>query len=393
VGLSNNPADKGKALPDVGRQARAALLLVLGGFLLALILALAGLLLWLRPGGMLAEAGSSLFGRQLQAPIMPAISGAVAAASLLVLLFWRWRAKQKAVFRSDAGCPSCHNHDLIRIRRRQLDRPIGKLVALPLQRYACRSCTWQGLLIGSDRHGFSSDLTAAALLEADAAVWLRPTPKLQPPAEKVMSPPAATAVPALIRNVESDASPPQIAEAPPAAVASPPPPQAQPKPPVTATAVSQTAAPITSEPSPAAAPAPSLPTLKIRALDGHAAGINPLEPLPGATADLAPPAPQPAVVEQEPAAPPATNRPSPDAGDTGSSNRAIVVAPFGLKLRAEPNTDSALLKVLPPDTVVTLLGQADNGEATTWRKISFGGMTGWASAAFLRRLPELPPRP
>jgi hypothetical protein len=396
VGVSSSLADKNKAHPDVGRQARSVLVVVLLGLLAAFILMLAALLLWLWPGGTPVQFGRSLFGQQLQAPIVLATAGGVAMVSLLVLFFWRWRAKKKVAFQSAAGCPACHNHDLVRIRRRQLDRPIGRLTALPLQRYACRTCTWQGLLIGSERQGFSSNLSTAALLEADAAVWLRPTPSTRLRAETAVPvPPAAPALPPVSKSLESDTPPSQVAERPPAAVAAPLPPPLPTRPtlPATATtAVAPATTPVDNEPAPEPAPASLPPTLKIRTLEGKAGSIT-LEPLARAAAVSTPTAPQAVPARPEPASPLVSRQPSPTAGDTGSSSRAIVVAPFGLKLRAEPRADSALLRVLPPDTVVTLLGQADNGEATTWRKVSFGGMTGWASAAFLRRLPELPSLP
>ncbi len=46
------------------------------------------------------------------------------------------------------GCPRCREHDLIRIQRQRSDRVLS--LAMPVRRYACRNCTWEGRRFGRD---------------------------------------------------------------------------------------------------------------------------------------------------------------------------------------------------------------------------------------------------
>uniref|UniRef100_UPI0035B30AF2 hypothetical protein n=1 Tax=Promineifilum sp. TaxID=2664178 RepID=UPI0035B30AF2 len=65
---------------------------------------------------------------------------------------------------ASAGCPNCHERELVRVSRQFSDRFYG-LAGIPAYRYACRSCTWRGLRIGRRRHlpELDEELEAALL--------------------------------------------------------------------------------------------------------------------------------------------------------------------------------------------------------------------------------------
>ena len=58
----------------------------------------------------------------------------------------RLQLMQRKVWWRASGCPSCGSEALKRRRRTRLDRLIGRL-GIPLRRYICAQCGWQGLRI------------------------------------------------------------------------------------------------------------------------------------------------------------------------------------------------------------------------------------------------------
>lgn len=76
------------------------------------------------------------------------ISGSLVFAGYLFWFIARQLTRSQNWWVSE-GCPQCHAHVLTRVRRKQAERLIGGLMKLPLGRYACRQCTWEGLrLVG-----------------------------------------------------------------------------------------------------------------------------------------------------------------------------------------------------------------------------------------------------
>lgn len=69
----------------------------------------------------------------------------------LVGLVWRlrWRVNHYQPWHNDA-CPSCQSAQLKRKRRRYGDRLLGRL-GIPVRRYICADCHWQGRLIDKRR--------------------------------------------------------------------------------------------------------------------------------------------------------------------------------------------------------------------------------------------------
>jgi hypothetical protein len=69
--------------------------------------------------------------------------------SLLFLILARFRYVRNPAVYVYAGCPQCHEHELIRIRRYRRDR-IAAFFGIHARRYACRNCTWVGVrLVGN----------------------------------------------------------------------------------------------------------------------------------------------------------------------------------------------------------------------------------------------------
>lgn len=71
--------------------------------------------------------------------------------SILFLLLARWRYLNLRSAYVEAGCPQCHEQELIRIRRYRRDRILG-FFGMPIRRYACRNCTWQGVRLAKYSH-------------------------------------------------------------------------------------------------------------------------------------------------------------------------------------------------------------------------------------------------
>lgn len=63
--------------------------------------------------------------------------------ALVTALWGRHRILNNASLYVEAGCPSCQEHDLFRVRRYRRDRLMAAF-GFPIRRYACRNCTWKG---------------------------------------------------------------------------------------------------------------------------------------------------------------------------------------------------------------------------------------------------------
>ena len=68
---------------------------------------------------------------------------ALALLAIATFLLLRFHVQQNRYFYSEAGCPQCLEHDLMRVRRRRRDRILGAF-GFPLYRFECRNCTWDG---------------------------------------------------------------------------------------------------------------------------------------------------------------------------------------------------------------------------------------------------------
>ncbi len=71
--------------------------------------------------------------------------------ALLFALLARYRVLRNFSVYAEAGCPQCHEHELIRVRRNRPDRALGFL-GVPIRRYSCRNCTWHGVRLAGYRY-------------------------------------------------------------------------------------------------------------------------------------------------------------------------------------------------------------------------------------------------
>jgi hypothetical protein len=87
--------------------------------------------------------------------------------------------------------------------------------------------------------------------------------------------------------------------------------------------------------------------------------------------------------------PTSTSTPTPRPTDTPSLTpsptllRALVTYDYGLNLREEPDSGSALLSYLEPGTEVILLDSLEQGLEGEWQKIQLDDLVGWVLADFL----------
>lgn len=145
-----------KTLPDLKRTIRTHFTVALLGFAIAMALYVVAAVLLLGPNGLEASFIAGVMPPQVSSNLILLVSTAVALTSVLGWLVGRMRIVRNPSYRRATGCPSCHRQDLLRIRRTTSDRFAGKLIALPVERHACRSCDWQGLLVGSSGQFISS---------------------------------------------------------------------------------------------------------------------------------------------------------------------------------------------------------------------------------------------
>ncbi|MFN2137405.1 MAG: hypothetical protein ACK2UK_15700 [Candidatus Promineifilaceae bacterium] len=66
---------------------------------------------------------------------------------LLVAQLLRWKILKNQKLCAEDGCPSCRQQELIRTKRSSTDRLLNNY-GMPVYRYACRNCQWQGRRLG-----------------------------------------------------------------------------------------------------------------------------------------------------------------------------------------------------------------------------------------------------
>lgn len=81
----------------------------------------------------------------------------LAGILFLGLLLRQWVLRNRK-FWLEAGCPSCGEHELMRIARRDSDRYLNTL-GIPAYRYRCRHCTWEGLRLSEEGAPVSPGVT------------------------------------------------------------------------------------------------------------------------------------------------------------------------------------------------------------------------------------------
>jgi hypothetical protein len=82
------------------------------------------------------------------------------AGLLLLFLLLRELALRNRNLWMEAGCPRCHEQELMRISRRKRDRLLHML-AIPAYRYRCRNCTWEGTRLSQEGRSISPGASIA----------------------------------------------------------------------------------------------------------------------------------------------------------------------------------------------------------------------------------------
>jgi predicted RNA-binding Zn-ribbon protein involved in translation (DUF1610 family) len=88
-----------------------------------------------------------------------------ALIGLIAFVLFRMRALNNLSLYMGADCPNCGEHEFIRVRRRQGDRMVARM-GIPVRRYVCRNCSWEGLRIGKALPGTVSEIMPAEILLA-----------------------------------------------------------------------------------------------------------------------------------------------------------------------------------------------------------------------------------
>lgn len=306
--------------------------------------------------------------------------GTILLAGLLLLdfviyLLARWRILRKHFLWPAAGCPSCEAQLLLRVHRRRKDR-LYTWIGIPVGRYQCRECRWNGLRI---RRGMQPSTKEMDWTKAVTAMQQStPSPTALTPTQdsgdvvagtesdgatakwtaRLYDPVATAAATRAIQEAIVD-----VEETMPAA---------------------EEAAPAIEEETPGVA-AP-LPSAEEAASAGEGttdevveAAPADEEPASNGTPTLSPfGAVWPG---DEPSHEPDLAR---DRGLSSTSTRGEVVAPFGLNLRENPQTDGVLLDVLEPGTNVRLLDRVMQQDGAAWQQVQVNNQKGWVKSAFLK---------
>lgn len=414
----------------VGRSLRLVLSFLLFGLALALMTVLSPQLINLFGIDGLTAAVSPF----LSPETILAVASTAVVLPLFVLVVWRLEAGRH-VHSAGAGCPQCRHRDFVRVTRRGWERKASSLVLLPTARYVCRGCSWEGLLVYRERQMSAVAKTVSAIKESndneeprevkpndnqsaadlrwiDIGPSARPAPLWSskeateatiPPlrprsANGQVHQPAETAgkkpdldrqSPVAANGASGDTSEEMRGEVTPAPVET----QGEASGPAVAgeqesggSDGKQHKEAASEEANGKLGPCSKPKTAEYGSLPGEQAKPTFAEVEPRSNSQS----------KQKKNAQPArspvhsTGAGSPDRSAVIDPSKplAVVVFPFGLKLRKQPRPNAEVLAVLPTDTVVQLLEDPGNREVSAWQQVFTGETTGWVSCASIRRLPS-----
>lgn len=277
--------------------------------------------------------------------------------ALVISLLARWRVKRIPQYQFSKGCPVCRKHDMIRVHRRRYHRWFASALRLPIRMYACRNCQWQGVMLfypapdpavdGEPKSPDGQELSrqSAHLRESDDNSMLQSVEDMV--AREDPDKTRDELLPEIIRKRPDSSS--EI--------------QTEPESSILAE-VEPTVVGYSLEENPAITTLEKLPSSSV--------GLNSslLEEVGTSIgeADLVPP------------------QHKDEACGERILSRAIVVAPYGVSLRAAPDASAEIICLLRKDTIIGLFEIDDDDSAVNWRRICCDGQVGWVSAAFLRHL-------
>lgn len=364
--------EKGKQRLE--RQLKAAVWLLVGGLAPAMAAFGAWALLTWGPANELLGGASGTLGSVVKPEQLLLLGAGILVLTLSALILLRLRAKRRPMYRIGSGCPQCGSPVLLSTHRRRSEKVAGALLFLPLRRFACRGCSWEGVLLDARRRARAGAKAAPAAQAAQLKGRERADGRMSQVASAQRPAPRSTGA---LLTVDGKPIPRKGSETENLAAQ-----QGRPVLPDDVVAIRQSLRGVEAVP-------PELRKLRITSANGEKKEVV-LRPLPKKEPEAANGserrgAPAPGVekleaAEPEEAAAEATKAIEPDLP------RARVIAPVGAKLRRKPRGDAEVLQVLPAGSVVGLLQKGADGEQTAWRQVYAEGTTGWVAAAFIKPL-------
>lgn len=334
--------------------------------------------------------------------------GVLILVAFFFALLARWRIKSNRAYQFINGCPNCHKHELVRVHRQFFHRFLAKTLRIPLRNYACRNCEWKGTLLyihrsqstepkpqGESVERFAAKVAADTQIEE---VLLEPVVDPDQFIPDVMSPEAAVAhsvVNEAVKAVEEEPAHLELEELPDSAIETPAVDEivveAQPK--IVAVPAAVDEKPETQIPADeqlldmeaveernTKSEAELGDTISDNAevMDEQETLVEETETLESHPREMVLAAEIDAVSESDPELPSASSE--------EITTRAIVIAPFGISLRSAPNVNAEVIRTLETDCIVDVFSDENADTTVMWRKVSYEGQVGWASAAFLKHL-------
>ncbi len=330
-----------------------------------------------------------------------AASGALLINTLIFLILFRSRLKRNQAYQFINGCPSCRQHDLIRVHRQQYQRIIAQGLKIPLRCYACRNCRWQGVLVYADsqevsesplpavpmkeemvtQEGRGTKVVESSAADTNSTLFVEPQAvakteregtEIGGAVEKIDDDEQDEWSAKIEENTQPNQQPNQRQQE------EVEPPQKEPLSPRSDSSVtftdqnriySVTDTPVSDSVDEIEEPSEVEIEESIRLHDEKRT----------AEGDM--------VEEKKEYVRPLADPPL-DSFAQGEETvvKAIVVAPFGLSLRSAPDSRADIIRSLPPHSVVEVLDLETTNSPVKWRQVRFEGQVGWAAAAFLRYL-------
>lgn len=280
--------------------------------------------------------------------ILQAVFGILAIGLYIVAV---WRALNNVSLQARAGCPSCQQHQLLRISRTRKDRLIT-LSGIRVARYQCRDCRWNGRRVFRTNYNpvvrmeIQKDLDAA-YVQPQIIPVSKPVQPVQPVQQEFLPEELDT---------NTEIAQPVMAIDEPAVETLDFEPEASELDAAVVETITQTTAvldkttddlPIIDE-----APSDSIAETKENVLPQKAEDET-------TAADLA----QEAV---------------PIWGETAKINTK-----FGINLKEEPRSDSKWTGLLGPETIVSLNKRKTLADGTVWYLVNFQDQSGWVESSCL----------
>ncbi len=313
----SNELSNGDGLPQSGRRVDYLFFVLLLFALLAVLIAIVAALMLILVGIVKIPLQS------LPSILVPPSERQLAiytafflVIALVFLLSARWKIQRNRRYQFSNGCIVCQQHDMIRIHRQRYHRWLAAIFQLPIRKYACRNCQWQGVMLFYPTPGLIVEDDSESILWQEFSIQ-----------------PAQWQVTGETKTIQDS----------------------------TVLHIAVVDTPVDEDPGTAA---------EENSTHISVSEVSPLEEPSNGEGGLA----------------------AYQSGDLNCEeltiSRAVVVAPFGVSLRAAPENNAQIICSLEQNTIVGLFELVDDHSAANWRRVCCDGQAGWVSAAFLRHLQD-----